>query len=265
MHPLEGPSLKVQRAIEHLDALKERRDTFGKGNTSEYVRQRRMNQTTGLGEFIFIMNTVLPDPPKEWGVIIGEIAHQIRSALDQVLWQVSKNRNPALPDNAKLYFPIKAKRSTYQSAIPFHLQYLTKRPQQARLRRAQPYFRRKDPFRAPLWIIDNIDIADKHITIPITPIYSWMRTVKLAPIDCQVEIISQLSTGQTVEPGTEFLRLRITEVLGPDPRVTMNADFRFAMLFGAFRTVPSGVPVVPIFEEAIQQVASLIEEFESDP
>ena len=77
MHALNGPRLKVQRAIEHLEALKKRRDAFGKDNPTEYATQRRMNRATGLGEFILVMKTVLPDPPKEWGVIVGEIAHQL--------------------------------------------------------------------------------------------------------------------------------------------------------------------------------------------
>ena len=257
MHALNGPRLKVQRAIEHLEALKKRRDAFGKDNPTEYATQRRMNRATGLGEFILVMKTVLPDPPKEWGVIVGEIAHQLRSALDQVLWQISKHRHPTLLDRERLYFPIKARRGVFQDAIPIHLKYLTKRVQQARIRRAQPYFRRKDPFRAPLWIVDSVDIEDKHVTVPVAPIYSWLRGAKLRAVDCRVAIASQLSTGQAIEPGTEFLRLRITAVTGPDPKVIMDADFPFAIFFGAFRTVPSGVPVVPVFEKAVQQVQGL--------
>ena len=62
MHPLNGPRLKIQRAIEHLEPLKKLRDDFGKANPCKCDLQTRGGGADGTGEFIFIVRTGLADP-----------------------------------------------------------------------------------------------------------------------------------------------------------------------------------------------------------
>ena len=83
MNRLEGPTLKLDRAGEHLAALDTEISTFMAGNPYEVTTDA--NRQTGQKQFHL---RIKDDFPRRAGLIAGDVIHNIRQALDQLAWQL---------------------------------------------------------------------------------------------------------------------------------------------------------------------------------
>lgn len=92
MHPLANPRLKLKRADQHLNVLKRHIRRLNK----EHPDRIREESDPKTGQPI--KSAEKPDTPLQWSLIIGDIAHNLRSALDHLAWQIaiesSPNRDP---------------------------------------------------------------------------------------------------------------------------------------------------------------------------
>jgi len=99
-HQLGDFRLKLNRANTHLETLKREVDAwFGKhpyGITGKYE--------AGPPERYKLYFRFFETPPREWGLLIGEFAHNARSALDYLAWQLVQ-ANAAMP-TTRTQFPI---------------------------------------------------------------------------------------------------------------------------------------------------------------
>jgi hypothetical protein len=97
-HALFGCQLKLDRAYEQVEALN--------GLIGGFLR-RKPYEPVGkfdreAGEY-FVLIRVRDDPPIQWSVLIGEVVHNLRSALDHLAWQLVKangdtpNRDTGFP------------------------------------------------------------------------------------------------------------------------------------------------------------------------
>ena len=86
MHPLDGPRLKIRRAESEIDRLRLMEDTFFQ-NTKYYIVPAEMNPISGKKVYRIRING--PPPSLDWGVYIGEIAHNLRSALNYLIYQLA--------------------------------------------------------------------------------------------------------------------------------------------------------------------------------
>ena len=88
MHKLDGPRLKIRRAKSEIERLRRREEIFRK-NTKYSAIRKELNPKSGN----YVMRVHVNGPPpfmEDWGVYIGEIAHNLRSALDGLVYQLAK-------------------------------------------------------------------------------------------------------------------------------------------------------------------------------
>ena len=78
---LDGVMLKIRRADECLAFLDDQRRSLLEATGNRVVGEFE----TGSGDCVF---RVTGEPPLDWGIPIGEYAHALRSALDNLLWQL---------------------------------------------------------------------------------------------------------------------------------------------------------------------------------
>lgn len=96
----DGPRLKVARAREQIDSLRKAEVEFLE--YAEYtVVPAEINPKTG--NQVYRVRAPV-SPPQEWGVAIGEIAHNLRSALDGLIYQLAVANNHKEPKRTQ--FPI---------------------------------------------------------------------------------------------------------------------------------------------------------------
>lgn len=185
-HPLDGPRLKVGRAVAQIDGLRRRQEVLWKDRKHKIIRAE-VNPKTGKdvyrasGDFSLSL---------DWGVSIGEITHNLRSALDGVAYALAVKNRASEEALARTYFPIfllgrttrrrprKAGRSKGQTALIPHffcdgLKQIDglSRKHQATIERLQPYHRvvasRAHRTTHPLYWLHEINNADKHRVIQV--------------------------------------------------------------------------------------------------
>ena len=86
MHPLDGPRLKVGRAESEIQVLDDAMFAIWKDSPYHIVRAERNPKT---GNDIYRIQTDMPPFSLDWGVTIGEIAHNLHSALDGLVYQLA--------------------------------------------------------------------------------------------------------------------------------------------------------------------------------
>lgn len=159
MHPLDGTKLKIVRAKEQIDFLYQEIHLFFTGEPKPYEVITESNSKEPSYRVRLKKNR---PPPREWGVLVGEIAYNLRSALDHLAWQLALLTTPT--PSSRTEFPI------FNDAIKFRDSSTGARPKiqntpiaaQAVIESLQPYHSGDWPPVISLWWLHEINRIDKH-------------------------------------------------------------------------------------------------------
>jgi len=159
-HPLDGCQMKLQRADKHLDELQGAVGAFLSRNPYELLTEH--NDETGYWNFRV---KVRDAPPLSLSAITGDVVHNLRSALDHLIWQLV-SLGPCAPDQ-RAEFPIFKDEKHYLREAP---KKMGGAPSAARttIDRLQPYHRGDAAESHPLWMLHELDIIDKHRALHVT-------------------------------------------------------------------------------------------------
>lgn len=179
MHPLDGPRFKVARAKAEIDRLRSLQDVFFENTKHSVVRAE---QDLKSGQDVHRFKIDGSPPSLDWGVYIGEIAHNLRSALNQLVYQLallnSANKPETVARNKQLQFPIILKSRDFK-AYGKNMIKLLRPKHKTLIEGLQPYKRignkslkttdltkwRKR--KSPLFWLKEINDADKHRIIQV--------------------------------------------------------------------------------------------------
>lgn len=105
-HPLDEAAAKLRRANAHIETL--RADIRGAGQGEPYTIPLRedLDQDTGT---LYIRVDRETARPEQWGLMIGDALHNLRSALDNGWWQLARlhlKREPTEQETKRIQFPI---------------------------------------------------------------------------------------------------------------------------------------------------------------
>ena len=262
-HPLDGPRGKVERTNEHVQNLQLEVQTFLNLNPYGVV----LNRDPQTGEEVASAR-VSQDPPFRLGLIVGDAVHNLRSALDHLMYQLVL-ANGGKPDTWT-EFPVvweaeKWNSKKYKAAG-------TKKQKGASIavvdaiERLQPY-KRGNKFREdPLWHIHEFDVRDKHRFINVVgcALRRQSFSLGLAPRQGEGSVKSlnfTMGGPQVISPlkdGTELSRTTIEEATN----VQMDREFTFDVAFeqgGAGQ----GEPIIPTLTQFADYVAGVLDAFES--
>jgi hypothetical protein len=170
---LESFSRKLDRAETHVDALE---DSIKRWlESGAYTLVKKFDAETGDQ----VVRAKITEPlDEDWPLLIGDAVHNLRSALDHIAYRLAydgyqaQNPGGTLPPGhqRRIMFPIVAVSNDaqlsvgdfYAQAIRGQLRYVTSAPA-ARIAALQPYKRSPaDPTADPLWIVNDLDVIDKH-------------------------------------------------------------------------------------------------------
>ena len=163
MPSLDGVHAKLARAEKHIET---RRTPDWILRTKHMRHSPKPNpETNEIDAFVH-----LPDPPQAISLILGDAVHNMRSALDHLVYQLVI-ANAVLPTD-KTMFPICDTEEGFlsQAYKRRRLIGVTHEPF-AHIQAVQPYNLRKrgGQFQThPLWILDKLENIDKHRRIATT-------------------------------------------------------------------------------------------------
>jgi hypothetical protein len=170
--PLDSAFVKLDRADEHFDSVRMEIEAWTENGG--YAFSRTQNHDLTEHRFHVCFNRQ-PDLVR-WGLIAGDCAHNLRSALDHVAWECA-SRHGEPPDGTE--YPIFRDKARYLAERGAERKIAGIKDPAIRtlIEESQPWKRTseesdRDPRgpadRNPLWILHELDRVDKHrFPVPI--------------------------------------------------------------------------------------------------
>jgi hypothetical protein len=252
---LDGCTAKADRAEVQAQAFTDIWRIFRESNP--YPSWVEVEEQTGWHHVWFDFST--PAPPSI-PVIVGEFAHDLRSALDHLMWReaverIGFARADALGNAIK--FPIAKRSADFKSAQS--LQYVSD-DARAIMERHQPYRRKNSN---ALRLLHWFNREDKHRTVQVASV-SLLPQLGMPPDFLERNPFAPILDWNMIGP-IPYRRLKVkTKVVslrfdpaGPDPQVRVNGT---PYLDIAFRNIPRPLRGIQ-FEQTIQAVRAVIANF----
>lgn len=236
---LDDPWAKFDRGTEHLQALDEilrvRLDEYGDTLKSEFNTKEESkpvgNTDPRPWRAFTLCVSELPVIGLEAGLLIGEILHHYRGALDHLAWILVKRgsvKRLSAHQQRHVAFPMETTRYRFKHPRFDKLPGVPK-DQRAIIERYQPY-RRSTKGRA-IKYLRNLSDIDKHRVIVPAVIY---------PHDAKLNIKYRggdlimhewrVKPGQELKQGTEILRI-VLAVSAPEPEVNVKGTVKLTPSF----------------------------------
>lgn len=209
MYELRGVELRLERASEHIDALKHESRMFQMELPQPYGHHIPEQAIDG----VYIARAkIFRPPPIRLGILAIDGAHNLRAALDMIAWELAlKGENPPPSDDKSVAFPICTNLGAWESNSTERMLRRISADAVTVIDSFQPYHR---PNELPLhWLalIQALDNWGKHKTIPDLMSFHISRM----QIVSNFEIVS--FTGGAFKDNDEICRIRrIEPILDPD-------------------------------------------------
>lgn len=238
-HPLAGCQAKFARAHEHFNTLQDEVTAYYAPREGEvqFGRFRAEPHPRAENLFRYVVAEV-PDPPLRFATTIGDIVHNLRSALDHLAFELAflGERGKVIPE--KVAYPCSLTRANWRGR---HVQHTLLAGVMAKHRadiyRTQPCYRKKDPPTSPRTLarrkphpladLEKLWNHDKHRMLqPVAIALNTMQATVVQTRDCEVTGNPRFSMGvfgRPFEPETEFLTVAIRKT-GPDPYVYVQFE-----------------------------------------
>jgi hypothetical protein len=230
LHPLEPIDWRLERADEHLATLDRERRAFFDDEDRRIVGHFDRDAS----EYVFRHTGDPPNP--RLGLVVGEFAHHLRAALDNLLWQLVLLRGGS--PTRQTQFPIYESRERYRREAGRMIRGVGA-DDRALIEAAQPY---KHGIHAPdsyLTMLAWLNNVDKHRYIHVAFARPRQTPIKVSygpqgedagfwPWNPRfVQDIGKITKAPYVpsradEDSTELLRVPI-EPSGPNPQMKVDA------------------------------------------
>jgi hypothetical protein len=219
-----GAAGKLVRCRYQLREFNDRFDTFVKGHPYTLSSKFEPRSDEQIGDYLFIVESVAV-PKREWGVLIGELVHNMRSALDHTIYAAATS-----PGN-KNQFPIFTKKSDWDSKVEPMLHSVPDQVVKI-AEEAQPYNAptSTDPKTHLLAILNRLSNYDKHRLLH-TSVMTLQGAAPGFEMGQGVTAIREVAVGfGPLEPGATVVRVTIS-FDEPDPQVKMYGEFGSGVAF----------------------------------
>jgi len=199
----------------HFNALRDDLKSFADDKPYRAVANHNADFTEHTLSVEFMDRSVFHD----WGLMLGDCVHNMRSALDGAIYEVAIRESgiDPPPNERTLMFPITKDKDEFKKHGQWRIKTLSD-PIQAIIEFHQPYNRGSQPLdRAFLWRLNEFDAADKHRTIRLTCL-GLTEGSGFLNVEAGDEI-SFTRTDGPLETGTPFLTITSEH---PMPNVKMK-------------------------------------------
>jgi hypothetical protein len=218
---------KIARAREHMEALDQGIERFLEAEP--YEVSRVLHGEGRIHEYVLTRYT---DAPEDFGVIIGDAVHNLRSALDHVAFTLAKagadsaGVTMTLQEETRIQFPICSTADDFKQQLGRGRLKYVESNLQTLIELYQPYrTRASHPERSVLGALARLNNTDKHHTLATTS-YVVSETLNALPAGIDRPIIE--TPPNVWELGTVFTRYTFSRPL-PDVHMHGPAEFSIAI------------------------------------
>ncbi len=257
-HPLDGVRAKIARAEEHAQLLEREVTAFFNADPPPLG--------TSVGYFDpesgwhRVFGFVREAPPLRLGVILGDLVHNVRSALDHLVWQlVLLDGETPSRDNT---FPVASTEGDWKATVDKRLAGVSS-SHRAIIESVQPFKGPHGPENTYTAALSHLSNVDKHRIVHATAAVildpgAGPHRASFRVVEGEAEIAQkQVNLGERIEHGAELMRAR-TEPPDSDVKVVVEGDIPGDIAFGERRVRLGFVKNLP------QAARVIVKEFEAD-
>ena len=238
---MDGVKAKVARALEHLIELDDQMHEYLDYDPLDLQRQIQPDGETS----VFAM-VVKAEPPIGLALLVGEVVHQLRSALDHLA-----NHLVVVAGNTptrRTTFPVLLQRSTKPFAVEGGVGSIAL----AAIEQLQPYHRQSGADEHPLAILQELWNADKHRRLSLTAAMLADSQIFVADPEGQYLVGGQFQSGPLGDNG--IMGIFAFADGGPSDDAEVHAGGRIFVAF-AEEGPWSKRPITEVLEELHRYVA----------
>lgn len=238
--------LKLERAKQHILELEDGLNAFRLSRPYQPITNFNPNS----GKTVYNIRVVAA-PPESLSLIIGDAIHNLRSALDHLVWQLIES-NGNIPTKRSA-FPIYETSAKYKTGSATQIEGMTAAAR-CLIDATNPYVGGTDD----LWILHEIDIVDKHRLLLVVGYGLATASVTLSTGSANsAKICFDIPMqGVMLNDGAE-----LGSVTGPiDPKLKQDFDFSFDIAF-AEPEIVKGKAVLVVLKELSHLVDGIVRQF----
>src|SRR3954451_8653936 len=242
MADLAGARAKLDRAEQHLYALDRGMRAWAERKPYRLVERFDPRPGETVGDIRFAVAGVAPPPPV-LGVHLGEVVHDLHSALDHLAWAVAER------PWRRTQFPVFLKAETWAETSEPITRSIPERYVRI-MEEAQPY-REKRPAAHLLALLNHLWNADRHRLVEMRAAALADGAPSLRPGRDVAALVDVRFHIGLLQEGTELVRA-VVEPAGPEPTVALEGDVAVGVAFDdtSARGRPlHGEQVVPLLWE----------------
>lgn len=209
---------------------------------------------------------LLKQPPDDWPILLGEIIHDLRSALDHLVFEASAFNNGGTPIDRTEF-------AIYNDPKLFKQQGLKKirglnPATHAFVEQVQP-FANKDPNIIPyLWLLHQLSNTDKHRLLNLVSVphgvqeFNVMYSPSETPLTSR-HVVNQATVSEEVwlKDGAEYCSFATPDPLPADVHVNMNATVEFDVRLGGATPVANELGLFELLRGMGRMVGAIRNEF----
>jgi len=255
---LIGPRIKVERAKEHALQLQSEIEAFLDRKPYQLIVESEPKS----GDKIYRVK-VSEQPPVRWGTIIGDVVHNLRTALDYLAYQlvVANNYTP----HKYTYFPICDSKKKFEADGLKKVKDASPKAKHL-IESVKPY----QGGNTALWRIHRLDIQDKHhllftvgsalknVIMKVT--FSGDMALGREEIKFPPYILNPADRLYPLEDGMEVFRFKGSDLVVASNEVMEEFDPNFDVAFGAGQVV-QGELVMPTVLQLIKATEDVLDVF----
>ncbi len=257
---LFGPLVKIERAKKHIRDLDDAIRDFLDGHPYQVVA----NRDPETGDHVLRVR-VARQVPNDWGAIIGDAIHNLRSALDLLICRLVVANNGRVKRSTG--FPVGDNLKEFEAALSKKAEGIS--ADAVKLVGSFHPYKGSDNFRGPhnaLWQLHKLDVLDKHrLLIPVgaahrgTIVTATVESQELAePVILDPFQVSPTGTVFPLQDGAELFRVA-PDVDWWEHNFTIDTDYQptFEIAFGKNQIV-DGEPVIPTLQQFLRFVMKVV-------
>lgn len=216
-------------------------------------RTTRISEQKSYLRLDYFFDVVEP-VPDDWRFMVGDVLHNLRSTLDNIIWSLAvKHSGPNPPNERAIGFPVVLTAVDFESRSAM-LTALDPRVR-AVVKALQP-IEESDPSDDALYLLHQLDRLDKHRTVSVVRHQLHAFDIQITPPPDDLNITRHPDVA--LEHGTPIATVtfrRSTETR----QVDVNPVFAYYEAIEETSDTPL-LPLVPFLEGAVGHVATCLDE-----
>jgi hypothetical protein len=225
--PLQSAWLKIERASQHANALN--------ATVQRWVDDRPYKLSVDVdgetGEQVCRIH-IERMPPPEWSVVVGEVVHGLRTALDHAVYALSAPSSGGKPPGGTEFPIFKDEpnfRNTKRPGGLWKIRGLGEAAEKVVVS-VQPFNHAGgEPERHPLWVLQQLSNADKHRSLNLMGTALGLGKLSLEPKGGVVIESSKIRGDGQVEDGTELARWSVA--VSGEGEVQIDGEIAYGIAF----------------------------------